>query len=93
MPSGTRAAPAAATAQATSACRPTARGDLAPSPATPGQGTASDRPDGHAQRHEGGAERDYRAVTPAGHDAQPHAELIACPVPRFPAKAASTAAS
>ena len=42
-----------------------------------GEGWASDRRDGHAQRHEGGAERDHRALAPAGNDAQPLAELTA----------------
>src|SRR5215469_14810908 len=66
-----------ATGQATPADRPTARRDLAPSAATLGRGMASDRRNGYAQRHEGGAERDHRALDPAGNDAQPLADLTA----------------
>jgi hypothetical protein len=68
----------AAAGQATPAGRPTARRDLVPSAATLGRGLASDRRDGHAQRHEGGAERDHRALAPAGNDAEPLADLTAC---------------
>jgi len=57
------------------------------------RGMASDRRDGLAQRHEGGAERDHRALAPASNHAEPLAELTASlPVPGFPAKATSTAA-
>jgi len=95
----TGAARAGATGQATPADCPTARRDLAPSAATLGvcrifnrcRGMASDRRDGRA-RHEGGAERDHRALAPAGNDAQPLAGLAAS-LPRagFPTKATSTA--
>ena len=57
------------------------------------RGMASDRRDGLAQRHEGGAERDHRALAPASNHAEPLAELTASlPVPGFPTKATSTAA-
>jgi len=70
-----------------------AASDLAPSAATLRREMASDCRDGHAQRHEGSAERDHRApaLPTTMHNPSP-SSLPAHPVPGFPAKATSTAA-
>src|SRR5262249_47185935 len=69
--------PEVATRQATPSRRRTAGGARGGPAATLVRPTASDRRDGDAQRHEGRAERDHRALAPAGNDAEPPAELTA----------------
>src|SRR5215469_4946245 len=85
--------PEVATGQATPSGRRTTRCDLARSAATLVRPTASDRRDGDTQRYEGRAERDHRALAPAGNDAEPPpSSLPPYHVPGFPTTATSPAA-